>query len=116
MMEGSQNCLSYSALRPFRESFSAGVPILAFHKLGSLPAGVRIKSLYVDGGLFAWQMRELQRAGFLTESLDSWRDFSRPNRRAVLSFDDGSRTVLRHALPVLARHGFTAIQFLEHLS
>ncbi len=33
-------------------------------------------------------------------------------RRAVVTFDDGSRTVLRHALPVLARQKITAIQFL----
>ena len=58
-------------------------------------------------------MRDLKRAGFLTISLDSWNDFSRPNRnRTVLTFDDGSRTVFRKALPVLARHLFTATQFL----
>jgi peptidoglycan/xylan/chitin deacetylase (PgdA/CDA1 family) len=113
MKESSEKRLSYSALRPFQKTFSEGVPILAFHKLGSLPAGVRMKSLYVEEGLFAWQMRELRRAGYLMESLDSWREFSGPNRdRAVLTFDDGSRTVFRHALPVLARHKFTAIQFL----
>jgi peptidoglycan/xylan/chitin deacetylase (PgdA/CDA1 family) len=105
--------LSYSALRPFRGSFSEGVPVLAFHKLGSLPPAVRMKSLYVHRDLFAWQMRDLQRAGFLAGSLDGWRHFSEPNRgRAVLTFDDGSRTVFRHAVPVLARHKFTAIQFL----
>jgi peptidoglycan/xylan/chitin deacetylase (PgdA/CDA1 family) len=105
--------LSYSALGPFRGSFSEGVPILAFHKLGSLPPAVRMKSLYVQRDLFAWQMRDLKRAGFLADSLNSWRDFSEPNQdRAVLTFDDGSRSVFRHALPVLARHKFTAIQFL----
>ena len=44
--------LSYSALR-FRELFSAGVPILAFHKLGSVPTGVKMNSLYVGEGHFA---------------------------------------------------------------
>ena len=113
MMEGRRGRLSYSALRPFRGTFSAGVPILAFHKLGRLPPGVRRKNLYIQRGLFAWQMRDLKRAGFLTISLDSWNDFSRPNRnRTVLTFDDGSRTVFRKALPVLARHLFTATQFL----
>jgi peptidoglycan/xylan/chitin deacetylase (PgdA/CDA1 family) len=113
MKEDPQKRLSYSALRPFRGAFSAGVPILVFHKLGSLPNGAKMKSLYIEKDLFAWQMRDLDRAGFLMESLDSWRDFSCPNRaRAVLSFDDGSRTVLRHALPLLRRHKFTAIQFL----
>jgi peptidoglycan/xylan/chitin deacetylase (PgdA/CDA1 family) len=113
MKESSQTRFSYSALHPFRELFSAGVPILAFHQLGSLPAGMKMKSLYVAEDLFAWQMRDLQHAGFSMESLDSWHDFSRPNRgRAVLTFDDGSRTVFRHALPVLAHHRITAIQFL----
>ena len=30
----------------------------------------------------------------------------------MLTFDDGCRTILRHALPVLVHHRFTAIQFL----
>jgi peptidoglycan/xylan/chitin deacetylase (PgdA/CDA1 family) len=71
------------------------------------------ESLRAQRGLFAWQMQDLKRAGFLTTSLDSWNNFSCPNRnRTVLTFDDGSRTVFRNALPVLARHRFTAIQFL----
>ena len=113
-MKGNlQRRFSYSALRPFRQSFLQGMPILAYHKLGPLPFGAKMKSLYVGEGLFAWQMRDLRRSGFSIRSLDSWRRNSRPNRRrAVITFDDGSRTVLRHALPVLERNRMTAIQFL----
>jgi peptidoglycan/xylan/chitin deacetylase (PgdA/CDA1 family) len=113
MRENLQRRFSYSALRPFRESFLEGMPILAYHKLGPLPSGSKMRSLYVGEGLFAWQMRDLRRGGFSMRSLDSWRRNVRPNRRrAVITFDDGSRTVLRHALPVLTRHRIPAIQFL----
>jgi peptidoglycan/xylan/chitin deacetylase (PgdA/CDA1 family) len=113
MKKDLQRRYSYSALRPFRQSFMEGMPILAYHKMGPLPSATKMKSLYVDEGLFVWQMRDLHRAGFAMRSLDSWRKNSRPKRRRViLTFDDGSRTVLRHALPALAQHEIMATQFL----
>lgn len=103
----------YAALAPFREAFSKGVPALVYHKLGPLPGGVNMKSLYVDASLFAWQMRDLKRAGFSTDSLSGWRGFLDPSpARAVLTFDDGSRTVMRHAMAELAKNRFSAIQFV----
>jgi peptidoglycan/xylan/chitin deacetylase (PgdA/CDA1 family) len=90
-----------------------GMPILAYHKLGPLPSGAKMKSLYIGEKLFAWQMRELYRAGFGTKALDVWHKNSRPDhRRVILTFDDGSRTVLQHALPVLAQYRITTVQFL----
>ncbi len=113
MRKDLQRRFSYSALRPFQQSFLEGMPILAYHKLGPLPSDAKMKSLYVGEGLFAWQIRDLRRGGFSVRSLDAWRKNARPKRRrAVVTFDDGSRTVLRHALPVLARQKITAIQFL----
>lgn len=103
----------YAARRPFQRLFARGVPVLVYHKLGALPRGVKMKSLYVDEGLFSWQMRDLSRGGFSTESLDGWRDFSSGDpKRAVLTFDDGSRSVFRHAMSPLAGNRFQAIQFL----
>ncbi|MEI8309585.1 MAG: polysaccharide deacetylase family protein [Verrucomicrobiota bacterium] len=105
--------VEYAALGPLRAAFSSGVPVLVYHKLGALPSAVKMKSLYVESGLFAWQMRDLKSGGFSSESLDAWRNFSFPHpARAVLTFDDGSRTVLRHAMRALAAERFTAIQFL----
>ena len=113
MRKNSSRNVEYAALRPFRAAFSSGVPALVYHKLGALPSGVKMKSLYVEDGLFAWQMRDLKRGGFSSESLQAWRNFSSPHpTRAVLTFDDGSRTVLRHAMQALAAEKFTAIQFL----
>jgi peptidoglycan/xylan/chitin deacetylase (PgdA/CDA1 family) len=111
--EDLQRRFSYSARGPFRQSFLEGMPVLAYHKLGPLPAGAKMKSFYVGEELFAWQIRDLLRGGFLVRSLDYWRRNLPPNRRrVVLTFDDGSRTVLRHGLPVLKRHRIRAIQFL----
>ena len=84
-----------------------------YHKLGALPNGVKLKTLYVDDGLFAWQLRDLKRGGIAPESLAGWRTFASPApARAVLTFDDGSRTVFRHALQHLASNRFKAIQFI----
>jgi peptidoglycan/xylan/chitin deacetylase (PgdA/CDA1 family) len=111
--EDLQRRFSYSALGPFRQSFREGMPVLAYHKLGPLPSGAKVKSFYVGEELFAWQIRDLHRGGFLVRSLNYWRRNLPPNRRrAVLTFDDGSRTVLRHGLPALTRHRIRAIQFL----
>jgi len=87
--------------------------VLVYHKLGSPPQGTKLKSLYVGKGLFSWQMRDLRRGGFATGSLDAPRKFSSPDpARAVLTFDDGSRSAFRHAMPELAGNRFHAIQFL----
>ena len=103
----------YAARRPFLPLFSRGVPVLVYHKLGALPNGVKLKTLYVDDGLFAWQLRDLKRGGIAPESLAGWRTFASPApARAVLTFDDGSRTVFRHALQHLASNRFKAIQFI----
>ena len=103
----------YSALGPYRASFAQGVPTLVYHKLGPLPQGVNMKSLYVDARLFAWQMRELKRAGFSTDTLGGWRNFPKPTPpRVVLTFDDGSRTIMRHAMAELDTNRFKAIQFI----
>ena len=113
MREKSLRDGGYAALGPFRPAFARGVPTLVYHKLGALPQGVNWKSLYVDEGLFAWQMRDLRRAGFSAAALDAWREFSSPDpARAVLTFDDGSRTVLRHAMEELSVNRFTGIQFI----
>lgn len=113
MGKRSSREVSYAALRPFLTRYSTGVPALVYHKLGAAPAGVKMRSLYVGEELFSWQMRDLKRGGVTSGSLGAWREFASPRpARAVLTFDDGSRTVLRHAMRALAGARFTAIQFL----
>lgn len=109
---GRKNAGDYSALGDIPARHSIGVPILTYHKLGSLPRGVKMKSLHVSEGLFSWQIRELQESGFSMVSLDEWRKFGGEERQAVITFDDGSCSVFRHALPLLAERGIVSIQFI----
>jgi peptidoglycan/xylan/chitin deacetylase (PgdA/CDA1 family) len=101
----------YSQLRPFRELFQKGNPILTYHKLGPRPARVRLKGLYVSQPLFRRQLEELRLAGFINGSLATCAG-PVAGRRIVITFDDGYINVLRHGLKPLADMGFQAIQFL----
>jgi peptidoglycan/xylan/chitin deacetylase (PgdA/CDA1 family) len=112
-VSGDANKISYSRLAPHRRLFATGLPILTYHHVGARPLGVKWRSLYVSPRLFARQMAELAEAGFRTTTLDAPRPVAgNPERRVGVTFDDGYVDTLEHAAPVLARHGFTAIQFL----
>ena len=103
----------YHSLKPFRELFQTGTPILTYHKLGPRPPRVRLKGLYVSEKLFAQQLAELHAAGFVAPVLG---DLLEPNpsspRRIGLTFDDGFTNVLRYGLAPLARYQFRATQFI----
>lgn len=118
----------YSSLAPFRETFGGGLPILTYHKLGPRPRRVRLRGLYVSVSLFDRQLAELRAAGFVavppahdlagqgsvaptSPGAGATAPGSSPGA-VVITFDDGFRNVLEHGLPILARHGFRAIQFL----
>lgn len=112
-MSAEANKISYCQLAPHRALFCSGLPILTYHHVGPRPRGVKWRSLYVSPRLFARQMGELAAAGFRTGTLDAPRPVvGNPDRRFVVTFDDGYLDTLEHAAPVLARHGFTAIQYL----
>src|SRR6516162_7713470 len=133
----------YSRLRPFREVFRAGIPVLCFHHIKAPSHGARLKWMYVSPRIFARQMAELQYEGLLTSepfgshalfdtegpapahlaqcssqpggfasSSEVTRSDTNPNRKVVLSFDDGFRDVFDHALPVLQHNRFCGITFL----
>ena len=103
----------YHSLKPFEKLFRSGVPVLTYHKLGPRPRGARIKGLWLGEKLFAQQLAELRAAGFTSQSLDELPPHEgNPNRRFVITFDDGFVSVLTHALEPLAANGFRAIQFL----
>jgi peptidoglycan/xylan/chitin deacetylase (PgdA/CDA1 family) len=101
----------YTALAPFREFFTQGLPILTYHKLGPRPRNARLKGLYVDAGLFVRQLAELRAADFQTVSLDNLASAT-ASRSVVLTFDDGFGNVLEHGLEPLRQNGFRALQFL----
>jgi peptidoglycan/xylan/chitin deacetylase (PgdA/CDA1 family) len=89
------------------------VPILVYHDIGPEPKGrmlIGVKS-------FAEQMRYLKTNGYRVISLRDFYDFISMNRQVprksvVLTFDDGYKSFLEYAYPVLKDLGFTATLFV----
>jgi peptidoglycan/xylan/chitin deacetylase (PgdA/CDA1 family) len=102
---------TYHTLEPFLELFRDGVPMLMYHKIALRPARARLRGLYVPPQHFARQLDELSQSGYVTcpPALATVRA---PEKRIILSFDDGFRNVFENALEPLARHNFRGIQFV----
>ncbi len=87
-------------------------PILMYHQVDAPPArGTPMRGLVVAPGTFAWQMRMLQLMGYRGVSMRELMPYlagERTGRVVGVTFDDGYRNNLQHALPVLQRLGFTA--------
>ncbi|MGD3107453.1 polysaccharide deacetylase family protein [Streptomyces sp. YGL11-2] len=91
------------------------VPILMYHAVTLAPVPA-MRELSVTPEAFADQMAVLAARGFTpltTGALAAaWRDGGPlPSRPVLITFDDGYAGVHRHALPVLARHGYPATLF-----
>lgn len=87
------------------------IPILTYHNVDRAPAHAAFNSLYVSPIAFARQMACLRALGFRGMSMSEGMPYLRGERQgriAVLTFDDGYRDNLDHALPVLREFGFTA--------
>ena len=92
----------FTSLATFRRLFATGLPILTYHKIGARPWRARLKGLYVRPQLFDRQLQELREAGFRTATLD---EAVRPKAGAtfgiVITFDDGWKSVLTVAAPIV---------------
>jgi peptidoglycan/xylan/chitin deacetylase (PgdA/CDA1 family) len=95
------------------------VPILMYHAVGHRPAKAAY-ALSVSPDAFAAQMELLAERGFTpltTAQLGAaWRSGGGrplPRRPVLITFDDGYEGVHRHALPVLAEHGFASTLFVS---
>ncbi len=113
---------------------ASGVPILCYHYFR--PGLTSARMLRVLGAVllnmptipdkeywtttvpeFERQMRYLAENGYRTISLDELCDYLEGRaeispRSVVLTIDDGDRSFVEHAVPVLRRYGFTATVFL----
>ncbi|GAA2310013.1 polysaccharide deacetylase family protein [Streptomyces kunmingensis] len=96
----------------------APVPILMYHAVAHEPRPAT-RGLSVSPDRFAEQMEILaaHRCTPLTtaELAAIWRGGGRalPDRPVLITFDDGYEGVHRHALPVLAEHGFASTLFVS---
>jgi peptidoglycan/xylan/chitin deacetylase (PgdA/CDA1 family) len=96
------------------------LPILMYHRIESseCPVFDREEHRYAIGlEEFAWQMKFIDRAGLqcitVSEAVDGIRAGALPKGRIVLTFDDGNRSDVVHALPMLATRGFRATFFVN---
>ncbi|MFF0365273.1 polysaccharide deacetylase family protein [Streptomyces fungicidicus] len=93
------------------------VPILMYHAVAADPSGAT-RALSVSPEAFAEQMAVVADRGLTpvttAELAACWRSGrALPERPVLVTFDDGYEGVHRHALPVLAGHGFPATLFVS---
>jgi len=110
----------YRALGETHEAFNGrnghGEPrlrVLMYHKVNDRPRNPGT----VPTALFAEQMDQLRELGYTVVGLDdvvAWRrDGVRlPSKSVLVTFDDGYRDLLEHALPVLAARRLPAVVFV----
>lgn len=88
------------------------IPILVYHQIAEAPPkGAPFRSLYVSPGAFARQMATLRLLGYTGLSMGDLTPYLRGEREGKvvgITFDDGYRNNLTHALPALQRHGFSS--------
>ncbi|MFE1309953.1 polysaccharide deacetylase family protein [Streptomyces sp. NPDC058755] len=93
------------------------VPILMYHAVASAPNDAT-RPLSVAPEAFAEQMALIGDLGLTpvttADLATRWRSGRPlPERPLLITFDDGYEGVHRHALPVLAKHGFPATLFVS---
>ena len=87
------------------------IPILMYHNVERAPKGVGLRGLYVTPGRFRRQMQLLKWLGYRGISQAEAVPYLRgeaSGKVVVITFDDGYRDNLEHALPVLCDCGFRA--------
>ncbi|HET6465309.1 MAG TPA: polysaccharide deacetylase family protein [Nitrospiria bacterium] len=93
------------------------IPALLYHKIGVAPSGVRNPRTWVAPERFAWQMRHLVRRGWRSITPEALAAHYRGEKEAdskslLITFDDGSRSCYREALPLMRSLGLTATVFI----
>jgi peptidoglycan/xylan/chitin deacetylase (PgdA/CDA1 family) len=86
---------------------------LMYHKVNDIPDN----AVTVPVERFEHQMEQLGELGYTVVDLDAvcghyLRDEPLPEGATLITFDDGYRDVLEHALPILRRHGYPAVLFV----
>ncbi len=101
--------LRFTWWRPRRR----GVPILMYHQVAPHRPGSPLNKWRVQPSRFARHLAFLSNSGYRGVSLRAYLDEPEaPDRRVVLTFDDGFAALVSNALPLLQEHGFGATVFV----
>ena len=92
------------------------MPVLMYHEVSPRPQPA-CRRYPVTVRVFAWQMGWLATFGYQTIDMDTLVRARQgrgplPTRPIVITFDDGFQECVDHAVPVLRKHGFTAVFYL----
>jgi peptidoglycan/xylan/chitin deacetylase (PgdA/CDA1 family) len=87
--------------------------VLAYHAIGECRSADDPHLLFVSPGSFEAQMEYLARHRRVVSLADAVSESRAPGKPSVaITFDDGYRSVLENAVPILERHGFPATVFV----
>ena len=94
-----------------------GIPVLMYHKVGPNRRSGRAEKLRVTPEKFDRQMSCLFKHGYGTIRVEELVTFCQkggklPEKRIIISFDDGYRDNFLYAFPLLRKYNFSAIIFL----
>ncbi|MBR0456231.1 MAG: polysaccharide deacetylase family protein [Firmicutes bacterium] len=97
------------------------IPIITYHRVISDKEKKRIKgknsSLFISVSMFRKQMRWLHKHNYRTISTQEFYDWytgkiKLPKKSVLITFDDGSYSVIKYALPVLKKYNMKATFFI----
>jgi peptidoglycan/xylan/chitin deacetylase (PgdA/CDA1 family) len=85
---------------------------LAYHAVGPAPAGTPLPATFVPDAEFERQMDYLARHRKVVPLSELDRDPDGGATQVAITFDDGYRSILERAAPILERYGFSATVFV----
>jgi len=91
------------------------IPILMYHSIATMPKGTVMRSLHVPPKLFKlqmWLLKILGYKGLSMKDLQSYLTGEKQGKVVGITFDDGFKNNLTHALPVLNKFGFSATCYI----
>jgi len=91
------------------------IPILMYHSIASMPKGTVMRSLHVPPKLFKFQMWLLKILGYQGLSMSKLQPYltgKKQGKVVGITFDDGFKNNLTHALPILQKFNFSATNYI----
>lgn len=94
-------------------SFKNNIPILAYHVVTENPQS----DMEVSIENFEYQMKFLSNHNYKTLTLDEFYEWKKgkldiKGKKVIITFDDGSNTYYKNALPILEKYEFDSVNFL----